>query len=111
MHVCLLRVVCSFPTTLLSLLLGVIVGILYREQRTYVRSTNAFSSLSTPVWALNGTDTTVNLVPVAYTCLFANYNEYGTEVWYAGDLCGVMTIPAITGLCRLTQWTLFWPWH
>ena len=38
-------------------------------------------------------------MPVAYTCLFANYNEYGTKVWYVGDPRGIMTIPAITDLC------------
>jgi hypothetical protein len=42
-------------------------------------------------------------VPVAYTWLFANYNEYGSRVWYVGDPRGIMIIPAITGLCRLTQ--------
>jgi hypothetical protein len=25
-------------------------------------------------------------VPVAYTYLFANYNEFGSEVWYIGNL-------------------------
>jgi hypothetical protein len=54
---------------------------------------------------LNDTDT-----PVAYTTpVFANYNGYGAEVRYVGDLTGVITIPAIAGLCRLTQWTVFGP--
>ncbi|HET6888718.1 MAG TPA: hypothetical protein VFH87_12440 [Candidatus Udaeobacter sp.] len=56
--------------------------------------------MPTVVWSLYGTGTTIHLgaggvcMPVC--------DEYGAEVWYAGDPCGVMTIPAITGLCRLT---------
>lgn len=45
---------------------------------------------------------------MAYTTyLFASYNGYGAEVRYVGDLTGVITIPAIAGLCRLTQWTVY----
>jgi hypothetical protein len=40
--------------------------------------------------------TTINLVPVVYTpYLFAGYSGLGAEVWYVGDLHGIITIPAI----------------
>lgn len=76
----------------------------------YFRSNNTFSSLPTAVSALSGTGTTINLgAGGVYTYLFANYNGLGAEVWYVGDLHGVITIPAIFNLCGLTQWTLFGP--
>jgi hypothetical protein len=76
----------------------------------YFRSNNAFGSLPTAVWAVNGTGTTINLgTGGTYTYLFANYAGYGAEVWYVGNLTGIITIPAIAGLCWLTDWTLFGP--
>jgi hypothetical protein len=44
-----------------------------------------------------------------YAYLFASYSGLGAEVWYIGDLHGVITIPAIFNLCGLTKWTLFGP--
>jgi VPDSG-CTERM motif len=76
----------------------------------YFRSNNAFSPLPTAVWALNGTGTTINLgAGGVYTYLFAQYNGYGSEVWYIGDLSGIITIPSLGGFCGLTEWTLFGP--
>jgi VPDSG-CTERM motif len=76
----------------------------------YSRSNNSFGSLPTAVWALNGTGTTINLgAGGVYTYLFASYSGLGAEVWYVGDLHGVITIPAIFNLCGLTKWTLFGP--
>jgi hypothetical protein len=76
----------------------------------YSRSNNAFSPLPTAVWALNGTGTTINLgAGGVYTYLFASYSGLGAEVWYVGDLQGVITIPGIFNLCGLTKWTLFGP--
>ena len=76
----------------------------------YSRSNNAFSSLPTAVWASNGTGTTINLgAGGVYTYLFASYSGLGAEVWYVGDLHGVITIPGIFNLCGLTKWTLFGP--
>jgi len=76
----------------------------------YFRSNNTFSSLPTAVSALNGTGTTINLgAGGVYTYLFASYSGLGAEVWYVGDLHGVITIPGIFNLCGLTKWTLFGP--
>jgi hypothetical protein len=44
---------------------------------------------------------------VVYTYLFATYNGYGSEVWYAGNLSGIVTIPFLAGWHWLTGWTLF----
>jgi len=76
------------------------------------RSNNAFGSLPTAVWALNGTGTKVNLGGGGlYTYLFARYDGsiFGAEVWYVGNLSGIITIPAIGGGCRLVEWTLVGP--
>jgi hypothetical protein len=66
--------------------------------------------LPTAVWALNGTGTTINLgAGGVYTYLFAKYNGFGSDVWYIGDLSGIITIPRFGGGCGLTEWTLFGP--
>jgi hypothetical protein len=76
----------------------------------YFRSNNTFGPLPTAVSAVSGTGTTINLGGGGvYTYLFASYAGLGAEIWYVGDLHGVLTIPAIFNLCRLTQWTLFGP--
>jgi hypothetical protein len=76
----------------------------------YFRSNNSFSSLPGAVWALNGIGTTINLgAGGIYTYLFASYSGLGAEVWYVGDLHGIITIPKIFNLCGLTKWTLFGP--
>jgi VPDSG-CTERM motif len=78
----------------------------------FFRSNNAFSPLPTAVFALNGTGTTINLgAGGLYTYLFAKYDgpNYGSEVWYVGDLSGVITIPATAGGYGLSGWTLFGP--
>jgi hypothetical protein len=54
--------------------------------------------------------TTINLsAGGVYTYLFASYNGLGAEVWYVGDLHGVIKIPGIFNLYGLTKWTLFGP--
>ena len=76
----------------------------------FTRSNNSFGSLPTAVFALNGTSTSINLGAVGtYTYLFAKYDgpNYGSEVWYVGDLSGVITIPATAGGYGLSGWTLF----
>jgi VPDSG-CTERM motif len=76
----------------------------------YFRSNNAFSPLPTATWALNGTGTTINLGGGGiYTYLFADYDVFGAEVWYVGDLSGIIHIPGFSGGCGLTEWTLFGP--
>jgi hypothetical protein len=78
------------------------------------RSNNAFSQLPQAVLAghVNGTSTSINLgAGGLYTYLFANYNgpNYGSGVWYVGDLSGIIAIPATAGGYGLSGWTLFGP--
>jgi VPDSG-CTERM motif len=76
----------------------------------FTRSNNSFGSLPTAVFALNGTSTSIHLGAAGtYTYLFAKYDgpNYGSEVWYVGDLSGVITIPATAGGYGLSGWTLF----
>ena len=76
----------------------------------YFRSNHSFGSTPTAVWALNGTGATINLgAGGVYTYLFANYTGFGAEVWYIGNLSGIITLPAIAGLFRVTNWTLLGP--
>ena len=57
----------------------------------FTRSNNNFGPLSTAVLiGHNGTSTSINLgAGGTYTYLFAKYDgpNYGSEVWYVGDLC------------------------
>jgi hypothetical protein len=76
----------------------------------FTRSNNNFGPLSTAVFHHNGTSTSINLGAVGtYTYLFAKYDgpNYGSEVWYVGDLSGTITIPATAGGYGLSGWTLF----
>ncbi|PYK60275.1 MAG: hypothetical protein DME43_06165 [Verrucomicrobia bacterium] len=43
--------------------------------------------------------------------MFAKYDgpNYGSEVWYVGNLSGIITIPATGGKYGLSGWTLFGP--
>jgi hypothetical protein len=79
--------------------------------QTFTRSNNAFAPLPTAVFALNGKTTTINLGTGLYTYLFAKYDgpNYGSEVWYVGNLSGIITIPATAGGYGLSGWTLFGP--
>jgi hypothetical protein len=80
----------------------------------FTRSNNAYSPLPQAVLAgrVNGTGTSINLgAGGTYTYLFAKYDgpNYGSEVWYVGDLSGIITIPAKAGRYGLSGWTLFGP--
>ena len=79
--------------------------------QTFERSNNSFSPLPTAVFALNGTGTTIDLGSGLYSYLFAKYDgpNYGSEVWYVGNLSGIITIPAMGGRYGLSGWTLFGP--
>jgi hypothetical protein len=79
--------------------------------QTFHRSNNDFGPLPTAVFALNGTGTTIDLGTGSYSYLFAKYDgpNYGSVVWYVGDLSGVITIPATAGRYGLSGWTLFGP--
>ena len=76
------------------------------------RSMNDFGPLPGPaILALRGTDTTVNLgTQGTYSYLFAHYGGPGggtAEVWYVGDLSGMITIPGIGFGHGLSGWALF----
>jgi len=78
----------------------------------YTRSNNDFGSLPDAVLTghVNGTSTSINLgAGGTYLYLFAKYDgpNYGSEVWYVGDLSGIITIPAEAGGYGLSGWTLF----
>ncbi len=84
------------------------------DGQTYFRSNNDFGSLPNAVLAghVNGTSTTISLGNGSlYSYLFAKYDgpNYGSEVWYVGNLSGVITIPATAGGYGLSGWTLFGP--
>jgi hypothetical protein len=58
----------------------------------------------------NGTGTAVDLGDgTLYSYLFAKYDglNAGSEVWYVGNLSGIIDIPAFWGQNALSDWTLF----
>ena len=82
------------------------------DGQTYFRSNNDFGPLPPAVLTglVDGTSTTINLgTGGTYLYLFAKYDgpNYGSEVWYVGDLSGIITIPATAGGYGLSGWTLF----
>jgi hypothetical protein len=82
------------------------------DGQTYTRSNNDFGPLAPAVLTghVNGTSTSINLgAGGTYLYLFAKYDgpNYGSEVWYVGDLSGIITIPATAGGYGLSGWTLF----
>jgi len=85
------------------------------DGQTYFRSNNSFSPM--PQAVLGGladggpTDTTIDIGTGLYSYLFAKYDgpNYGSEVWYVGNLSGMITIPGSAGGYGLSGWTLFGP--
>ena len=81
--------------------------------QNFSRSNNVFGSLPTAVFAADGTGTSINLGSDQFSYLFAKYDgpNYGSEVWYVGDLSGMITIPANGNGDKygLSGWTLFGP--
>lgn len=76
----------------------------------FTRSNNDFGPLPDAIFSHNGTSTSIDLGAVGtYTYLFAKYDgpNYGSEVWYVGDLGGIITIPDTAGGYGLSGWTLF----
>jgi hypothetical protein len=76
------------------------------------RSMNDFGPLPSPTTlALRGTSTSINLgTQGTYAYLFAHYGGPGGgtgEVWYVGDLSGVINIPNIAFGHGLSGWALF----
>lgn len=82
------------------------------DGQDYSRSNNDFGALPDAVFAMNGTSTTIDFGSgSSYSYLFAKYDgpNYGSEVWYIGNLTGMNTIPAFGGQYGLSGWTLFGP--
>ncbi len=92
-------------------LIGMAVGAIdVANGEVYFRSNHGFKSLPTADRALNGVGRTINLrTGGLYTYLFATYEGYGSEVWYVGNLSGIITIPFLAAGHYLTGWTLFGP--
>jgi hypothetical protein len=76
----------------------------------YSRSNNGFKSLPTATQAISGAGRAVRLgTGGLYTYLFATYNGVGTEVWYIGNLHGIIMVPLIAAGHYLSGWTLLGP--
>jgi hypothetical protein len=95
-------------------LIGMALGTIdIANGEVYFRSSHGFKSLPAAARALGGGGRTIDLrVGGLYTYLFATYKGYGAEVWYVGNLNGIITIPFLAdGHYRhnLTGWTLFGP--
>jgi hypothetical protein len=82
--------------------------------QTVTRSTNLFASLPNALvpGAVSGTGTSINLgAGGVFSYLFAKYDGQNdiSQVWYVGNLSGIITIPATGGGFDLSGWTLFGP--
>ena len=95
----------SYVNHLLGMALGAVD---VARGEVYFRSSNDFRFLPTAGQVHNGGGRTLDLrTPGLYTYLFATYSGYGTEVWYVGDLSGIIIIPFLASGHHLTGWTLF----
>jgi hypothetical protein len=81
------------------------------DGQQYFRSNNDFGALTDAVLdgLVNGAGTSIDLGAGGYTYLLAKYDgpNYGSEVWYVGDLTGLLTIPPTGGGYGLSGWSLF----
>jgi hypothetical protein len=77
----------------------------------YSRSNNGFKYLPASDRAINGNGRAIRLGAGGglYTYLFATYSGYGTEIWYVGNLHGIIMIPLIATGHHLSGWTLLGP--
>lgn len=98
-------------TTYVNHLIGMALGAVdVANGEVYFRSNHGFKSLPAAARALNGGGRAINLrTGGLYTYLFATYDGYGSEVWYVGNLSGIITIPFLAAGHYLTGWTLFGP--
>jgi VPDSG-CTERM motif len=74
----------------------------------FKRSNNDFGPLADAKFDHNGTSN-IGIDVTGFDYLFAKYDgpNYGSEVWFVGDLSGVITIPATAKRYGLSGWTLF----
>jgi hypothetical protein len=86
--------------------------------QTFTRSTHDFGPLPTAVvgpatvtFQNPPSEVSIDIGTGLYTYLFAKYDgpNYGSEVWYIGDLSGTITIPGFAGRYGLSGYTLFGP--
>jgi hypothetical protein len=94
--------------TYVNHLIGMALGAIeIANGEVYFRSSHGFKFLPAAARALNGGGRTINVrAGGLYTYLFATYEGYGTEVWYVGNLSGIITIPFLAAGHYLTGWTL-----
>jgi hypothetical protein len=92
-------------------LIGMALGAVdVAKGEVYFRSNHGFKSLPSVESAVSGGGRTINLRTAGlYTYLFASYDGYGSEVWYVGNLSGIITIPFLAAGHSLIGWTLFGP--
>ena len=81
------------------------------DGEVYSRSSHGFKSLPIAARTFSGSGRAIDfrLTGSFYTYLFATYKGSGTEVWYVGNLNGVITIPFRAAGHALTGWTLLGP--
>ena len=97
----------SYVNHLLGMALG---AVNVANGQVYFRSSHGFKFLPAAVQAHNGGGRTLDLRTAGlYTYLFATYSGSGTEIWYIGNLSGMITIPFLASGHHLTGWTLFGP--
>jgi hypothetical protein len=107
----------DFPCMTADFIIGLSLGgsdqvIIGPHTIQVTRSMNNFGQLPSPATlALRGTGTSINLgTQGTYDYLFAHYGGPGggtAEVWYVGDLSGVINIPSIGFGHGLSGWALF----
>jgi hypothetical protein len=95
--------------TYVNHLLGMALGAInISNGQVYFRSNYDFKSLPSAAQAHNGGGRAVSLGGGGvYAYLLATYNGYGSQVWYVGNLSGIISIPFLAGRHCLTGWTLF----
>lgn len=97
----------AYVNHILGMALG---GVEVGHGQVYFRSNNAFKSLPAAESAVSGTGRAIRVrAGGLYTYLFATYQGYRSEIWYVGNVRGIITIPFLAAGHQLTGWTLFGP--
>ena len=106
----------QFITQYVNAMIGLSLGgsthvIIGPHDNLVTRSMNNFGTLPGPATlALRGTGTAIDLGTGTYDYLFAHYGGPGggtVEVWFVGNLSGVINIPQIGFGHGLSGWALF----